>query len=85
MAKLNKQDVIKAYAQKEGDTGSAEVQIALLSQRIANLTEHLKSNKQDKHALRGLKKMVGRRGSLLKYLEKENLESYRNIKEKLGL
>lgn len=85
MAELNKKAIIDAYARKEGDTGSVEVQVALLTNRISNLTEHLKSNKQDKHALRGLKKMVGRRDGLLKYLEKEDLEACRALKAKLNL
>ena len=85
MAELNKKAIIDAYARKEGDTGSVEVQVALLTNRISNLTEHLKSNKQDKHALRGLKKMVGRRDGLLKYLEKEDLEACRALKAKLHL
>ncbi len=85
MAELNKKAIIDAYARKEGDTGSVEVQVALLTNRISNLTEHLKANKQDKHALRGLKKMVGRRDGLLKYLEKEDLEACRALKAKLHL
>ena len=85
MAELNKKAIIDAYARKEGDTGSVEVQVALLTNRISNLTEHLKSNKQDKHALRGLKKMIGRRDGLLKYLEKEDLEACRALKAKLNL
>lgn len=85
MAQIDKKAIIAEYAKKEGDTGSAEVQIALLTKRIAALTEHLQNNKQDKHALRGLKKMVGRRDGLLKYLEKEDLEAYRNLKAKLNL
>ena len=85
MAQIDKKAIIAEYAKKEGDTGSVEVQVALLTNRIASLTEHLKTNKQDKHALRGLKKMVGRREGLLKYLEKEDLEAYRNLKAKLNL
>ena len=85
MAQIDKKAIIAEYAKKEGDTGSVEVQVALLTNRIASLTEHLKTNKQDKHALRGLKKMVGRREGLLKYLEKEDLQAYRDLKAKLKL
>ena len=82
---MNKEEIIKTYQLKEGDTGSAEVQIALLTARIKHLTEHLKSNKQDDHSRRGLFKMVGKRSSLLKYLEKTDIERYRSIKSKLGI
>lgn len=82
---FDKKTIIDSYARKEGDTGSVEVQVALLTSRIANLTEHLKANKQDKHALRGLKKMVGRRDGLLKYLESQDITAYRALKEKLNL
>ena len=85
MAQIDKKAIISEYAKKEGDTGSVEVQVALLTNRISALTEHLKTNAQDKHALRGLKKMVGRRDGLLKYLEKEDLEAYRSLKAKLNL
>ena len=85
MAQIDKKAIIAEYAKKEGDTGSVEVQVAILTKRIASLTEHLKANKQDKHALRGLKKMVGRRDGLLKYLEREDLEAYRNLKARLNL
>lgn len=82
---INKQEIIAKYQLKEGDTGSAEVQIALLTANIAHLTEHLKLNKQDKHSRRGMLQMVGRRNSLLKYLEKKDIERYRKIKEELKL
>ncbi len=82
---MTKQEIIKEYQLKDGDTGSAEVQIALLSARIAHLTEHLKTNKQDNHSRRGLFKMVGKRASLLKYLESVDIERYRAIKAKLGI
>lgn len=82
---MTKQEIIKEYQLKEGDTGSAEVQIALLTARIAHLTEHLKTNKQDNHSRRGLFKMVGQRASLLKYLENVDIERYRAIKAKLGI
>ncbi|MBQ0017229.1 MAG: 30S ribosomal protein S15, partial [Clostridiales bacterium] len=71
---MEKSEVIKTYGLKEGDTGSAEVQIALLTERIRHLTEHLKSNKQDDHSRRGLFKMVGKRARLLKYLESKDIE-----------
>ena len=81
----NKQEIVKAYGKNEKDTGSIEVQIALLTARISNLTEHLKENKQDKHSTRGLQKMNSNRRALLKYLEKSDIERYRAIKTKLGL
>ena len=80
-----KQAIIAAYATHEGDTGSPEVQIALLTARIKNLTEHLKTNKQDNHSRRGLQKMVGHRRNLLNYLEKTDIERYRSILAKLDL
>ena len=82
---MNKQEIIKAYAAHEGDTGSPEVQIALLTSRINNLNEHLKINKNDHHSRRGLLKMVGHRRNLLAYLAKIDIERYRAIIEKLGL
>ena len=85
MANINKQEVITAYARQEGDTGSPEVQIALLTAKIRNLTEHLKNNKHDFHSLRGLKKMVGRRDGLLRYLKKTNLDKYRELKAQLEI
>ena len=80
-----KQEVILANARHEGDTGSSEVQIAVLTERIKYLTEHLKENKKDHHSRRGLLKMVGHRRSLLGYLQKVDIERYRAIVEKLGL
>ena len=80
-----KQEIIKKYATHEGDTGSPEVQIALLSARIADLTEHLKTHKKDHHSRRGMLKMVGQRRGLLDYLKKTDIERYRAIVEKLGL
>ena len=85
MLKEEKQAIIKEYATCEGDTGSPEVQIALLTARINNLTEHLKSNKGDHHSRRGLLKMVGHRRNLLGYLQKVDIERYRSIVERLGL
>ena len=82
---MNKNEIIKAYATHEGDTGSPEVQIALLTSRINNLNEHLKNNANDHHSRRGLLKMVGHRRNLLNYLAKNDIERYRAIVEKLGL
>ena len=85
MLKEEKQAIIKEYAICEGDTGSPEVQIALLTSRINSLTEHLKKNKGDHHSRRGLLKMVGHRRNLLGYLQKVDIERYRSIVERLGL
>ena len=82
MAKI---DTIKVYQAKEGDTGSVEVQVALLTDRIKHLTEHLKVHKQDDHSRRGLYKLVSQRAKLLKYLEHKDIERYRALKAKLGL
>lgn len=82
---INKQEIIAQYRTHEGDTGSPEVQIAILTARINHLTEHLKANKQDNHSRRGLFKMVGRRRNLLSYLQKTDIERYRAIVAKLGL
>lgn len=80
-----KKEIMTAYAVHLGDTGSPEVQIAMLSKRIALLTEHLKSHKKDHHSRRGLLKMVGRRRNLLAYLQKKDINRYRALGEKLGL
>ena len=80
-----KQEIITTYAIHEGDTGSPEVQIAILTKRINELTEHLKVNKKDHHSRRGLLKMVGKRRNLLKYLQNTDIERYRAIVKKLGL
>ena len=85
MLKEEKQAIIKEYAIHEGDTGSPEVQIAILTQKINTLNEHLKIHKKDNHSRRGLLKMVGQRRGLLKYLIKVDIERYRAIIEKLGL
>ena len=85
MEKTKKAEIIKAHGKKEGDTGSPAVQIALLTERINHLTEHLKIHKQDKHSRRGLLKMVGQRKGLLDYLEGTDLELYRELKKKLGI
>ena len=80
-----KKEIMTAYEVHPGDTGSPEVQIAMLSKRIALLTEHLKSHKKDHHSRRGLLKMVGRRRNLLAYLQKKDINRYRALGEKLGL
>ena len=85
MTNQEKQAIIAQYAIHEGDTGSPEVQIAILTFRINSLTEHLKSNKKDHHSRRGLLKMVGHRRNLLGYLQKVDIERYRAIIEKLNL
>ena len=85
MTKERKQEIINTYKRDEKDTGSPEVQIALLTQRINELTEHLKVHKKDNHSRRGLLKMVGARRSLLKYLSDRDVQRYRDIVEKLGL
>lgn len=85
MLKEEKTAIIEQYAMHEGDTGSPEVQIAVLTKRIADLTEHLREHKKDHHSRRGLLKMVGKRRSLLNYLMKTDIERYRAIIEKLGL
>ena len=85
MLKTEKQAIIEAYATHEGDTGSPEVQIAILTHRINSLNEHLKVNTHDNHSRRGLFKMVGHRRNLLNYLAKVDIERYRAIVEKLGL
>ncbi len=81
----DKQEVIESVRLTETDTGSPEVQIALLTNRINHLNEHLKQHPQDKHSYRGLLKMVGRRRNLLAYLQKKDIERYRSIIAKLGL
>ena len=82
---MTKQEVIEKYGRKEGDTGSPEVQIAILTRRINDLNEHLKQNRNDHHSNRGLLKMVGRRKNLLNYLQKKDIERYRAVIAKLGL
>ena len=85
MEKTKKQEIIAKFAHHEGDTGSAEVQIALLTERINHLNEHLLTNKNDNHSRRGLMKMVGARRSLLKYLQGIDIERYRKIISALDL
>lgn len=85
MEKVEKQEVIKKFAQSANDTGSAQVQIALLTSRIKELTEHLKANPKDNHSRRGLLQLVGKRKAFLKYLEKQDIEAYRAIKTQLEI
>ncbi|WP_051211932.1 30S ribosomal protein S15 [Veillonella montpellierensis] len=80
-----KQEIIKQFAVHEGDTGSPEVQIAILTNRIVYLTEHLKEHKKDHHSRRGLLKLVGQRRNMLDYLRRKNIKRYRAIIEKLNL
>lgn len=85
ISKETKQAIIKEYAVHEGDTGSPEVQIAILTNRIQSLTEHLKANPHDHHSRRGLQMMVGKRKKFLNYLIKNDIERYRSIISRLGL
>ena len=85
LMKDEKAKIIEEYATHEGDTGSPEVQIAILTKRISDLTEHLKVNKKDHHSRRGLLKMVGQRRNLLNYLMKVDIERYRSIIARLGI
>ena len=85
IAKEKKQAIIAEYGRTPNDTGSPEVQIAILSARIAELTEHFKQNPKDHHSRRGMLKMIGQRRNLLSYLQKKDLEGYRALIEKLGL
>ena len=85
ITKERKQEIINTYKRDEKDTGSPEVQVALLTERINELTEHLKVHKKDNHSRRGLLKMVGKRRNLLNYLAKKDVQRYRDIIAKLGL
>jgi small subunit ribosomal protein S15 len=85
ISKETKQAIIAEYARSEGDTGSPEVQIAILTARIKEITEHMKENPKDFHSNRGLLKLVGQRRGLLDYLKKKDIERYRALIEKLGL
>ena len=85
LTKEDKTQLIAEHARTAGDTGSAEVQIAVLTKRITDLTEHLKTHKHDHHSRRGLLQMVGRRRRLLEYLKREDIERYRALIAKLGL
>ena len=82
---INKAEIVKEFGKNENDTGSVEVQIALLTERIKNLTAHLKNNKQDKHSTRGLNKMVSTRKKLLDYLSAQDINRARALKAKLGI
>ena len=85
LTKEKKSEIINEHKINEGDTGSPEVQIAILTYRINSLTEHLKENKKDHHSRIGLLRMVGKRRGLLKYLKNKDIERYRTLIEKLGL
>lgn len=85
ISKEKKAEIIANYGRKAGDTGSPEVQIAILTERIAELTEHLKINQKDHHSRRGLLKMVGKRRGLLDYIKENDLDEYRQLIEKLGI
>jgi small subunit ribosomal protein S15 len=85
ITKDRKQEIIAEYARSSGDTGSAEVQVAVLTTRIAELTEHLKRHKADHHSRRGLLMLVGRRRRLLDYLRREDIGRYRDLISRLGL
>lgn len=85
ISKERKEQIVADYGRSQGDTGSPEVQIAILTARINDLTEHFKSNPKDHHSRRGLLKMVGQRRGLLAYLKKTNLEGYRELIAKLGI
>lgn len=85
ISKEKKAEIIKEFGLKEGDTGSPEVQVAILTARIQELTEHLKTNKKDNHSRRGLFMMVGQRRGLLEYLRNKDINRYRALIEKLGL
>ena len=85
LTKEKKQEIIKEYATCEGDTGSPEVQVAILTYRINDLNEHLKEHQKDFHSRRGLLKMVGQRRNLLNYLKEKDLERYRSLIARLGL
>lgn len=81
----NKQEIVKTYGKNEKDTGSTAVQVAMMSQKISELTEHLKSNQKDFATKRGLLMMVGKRKRLLSYLKSQNLDEYRDLIKKLGI
>ena len=82
---INKQEIVAKFGRAEGDTGSPEVQVALLTARINYLTEHLKTHKKDHHSRRGLLMMVGKRKGLLDYIRKNNIEKYRDLISELGI
>ena len=85
LSKVEKDQIIEQYKMHIGDTGSPEVQVALLTHRINSLNEHLQTHKKDHHSRRGLLKMVGQRRNLLRYLQNKDIERYRSLIEKLGI
>ena len=85
MDKVRKQEIINQFKQSENDTGSAQVQIALLTERIRELTEHLKNNHNDNHSRRGLSMLIGERKAFLRYLESKDIEAYRQLKKDLQI
>ena len=85
MDKVRKQEIINTFKQSENDTGSAQVQVALLTERINELTEHLKANHKDNHSRRGLYKLIGERKAFLKYLEERDINAYRELKKQLNI
>lgn len=85
ISKEKKTEVMKKFARSEGDTGSPEVQVAILTARITELTEHLKANPNDHHSARGMYKLIGQRRGLLDYLKKKDIERYRTLIEALGI
>ena len=85
LTKEKKESIVKEFARGKGDTGSVEVQVALLTERINNLTEHMKNHAHDYHTNRGLLQLVGKRKNLLEYLKKEDVQRYRELIQKLGL
>lgn len=85
LLKAEKQAIMKEYATQEGDTGSPEVQVAVLTEQINRLTEHMKEHKHDYHSQRGLMQMVGKRRNLLKYLKNKDLNRYQDLIQRLGL
>ena len=85
MEKQVKSEIIAKFKQSENDTGSVQVQVALLTERINHLTEHLKTNKKDNHSRRGLLKMVGKRKGFLQYLKDRDIEAYRSLIKELGI
>ena len=85
ITKEQKQEIVEKFGRSEGDTGSPEVQVAILTARINDLQNHFKANPKDHHSRRGLLKMVGKRRGLLSYLKRKDIERYRTIVEKLGL
>ena len=78
-------ELIKEYGKNENDSGAVEVQVAILTERIRNLTEHLKVHKKDNHTRRGLMKLIGRRRGLLKYIKNRNIDEYRDLVKRLGI